>query len=57
MAKKLALLSPGCRVLSICQLSRHLSPDRWPLMEVAQYSGQNGCQAQPLQESMGWGEG
>lgn len=35
MAKKLAVLPPGYRVLRTCQLSRHLSPDRWPLMGVA----------------------
>lgn len=32
MAKKLALLPAGCRVLRTYQLSRHLSPDRWPLI-------------------------
>lgn len=32
MAKQLAVLPPGYRVLRTCQLSRHLSPDRWPLM-------------------------
>lgn len=57
MAKKPALLPPGCTVLRICQLSHHLSPDRWPLMGVAQNPSQKGCQALPLQEGMGWGRG
>lgn len=56
MANKPAPQHPGYAALTHCLFPHSPSPDRWPLMGVAQSPGQKGSQAGPPQDAI-WCQG